>query len=233
MGDGAVDNVWLDSMSWNLDFYGRGLQVNRWPFSEVVSNLTRIAALVDEKPPRVLEIGSGTGNNLRFVAESGWFGVGIDTSSVGLKIAKQFLGELSMPARLAVASFENLPFGDASFDIVFDRGALIHATDSGLDRAMSEIERVLARGGFFLSLGLRSSRHPASPDAARSTFGTSAGRPLSFLTRCRVADSVDCFADFRIRSRALFSDDALIDEEFEIIARKETPLPVTVLKGWT
>jgi SAM-dependent methyltransferase len=218
-------------MSWDLDFYGRGLHVNRWPFEQVVANLNRIAALEPGRSPRVLEIGSGTGNNLRFVGEVGWFGVGVDSSALGLRIATEFLGGLGLPSRLVVASFDDLPFADASFDIVFDRGALIHATDRGLDRATAEVARVLADGGFFLTLGLRSRRHPDAPPGEGPAFVTKLGRPMSYVTRERVDVALSCFADARVRTRTLVRDDVLVDEEFEGIARKGLALPA--LKGWS
>lgn len=218
-------------MSWDRDFYGRGLHVNRWPFGEVVSTLNRLAALEPGRSLRVLEIGSGTGNNLRFIGESGWFGVGVDSAAVGLGIAGRFLAELGLASRLVVARFEQLPFPDASFDIVLDRGALIHATDRGLDLATAEVARVLVDGGYFLTLGLRSCRHPDSPDRARSTFVVKSGRPMSFLTRERVDAALACFADRRVRLRTLSTDSGLVDEEFEGIARKAGVLPE--LKGWS
>lgn len=219
------------SMTWDRDFYGRGLHVNRWPFGEVVSTLNRIAALEPGRALRVLEIGSGTGNNLRFVGESGWFGVGIDSAAVGLGIAGRFLSDLGLVSRLVVASFEQLPFCAASFDIVLDRGALIHATDRGLDLATAEVARVLVDGGYFLTLGLRSCRHPDSPDHAHSSFVVKAGRPMSFLARERLDAALGCFADRRIRLRTLSNDSGVVDEEFEGIARKAVALPV--LKGWS
>ena len=217
-------------MNWDRDFYGQARHVNRWPFSEVVSNLTRLAALNPERPPRVLEIGCGTGNNLRFLGELGWFGVGIDSSAVGVGLASRFLAGLGLPGHVVVASFESLPFAEGSFDIVFDRGALIHATESGLERAIAEISRVLVDGGYFLTFGLRSCRHPAAPDHERSAVATSAGRPMSFLTRCRVDEALSPFADVRVRTRMLYRDDTLLDEEFEALARKGGKLPM--LKGW-
>lgn len=217
-------------MSWDRDFYGKGLHINRWPFGEVVSTLNRIAALEPERALRVLEIGSGTGNNLRFVGASGWFGVGIDTAAVGLGLSRQFLADLGLAAPLVLAGFEQLPFANASFDVVLDRGALIHATDRGLDLATSEAARVLVDGGYFLTLGLRSCRHPDSPDHAHSSFVVKAGRPMSFLARERLDAALGCFADRRIRLRTLSNDTGIIDEEFEAIARKSGRLPA--LKGW-
>jgi ubiquinone/menaquinone biosynthesis C-methylase UbiE len=48
-------------------------------------------------------------------------------------------------AELRVADAESLPFGDASFDLVYSHGVLHHTPDIG--RAINEVHRVLKPGG--------------------------------------------------------------------------------------
>ncbi len=104
------------------------------------------------RPPRrgerILDIGCGCGVDA-FVAATL---VGPTGRSVGLDATPEML---ECPRRLAaqqgdapefVEGFaEDLPFEDASFDVVISNGALNLATDK--DRAFGEIARVLAPGG--------------------------------------------------------------------------------------
>jgi SAM-dependent methyltransferase len=48
-----------------------------------------------------------------------------------------------------VASATDLPFGDRSFDAAWSMSTLMHLDDAELDRALSEVARVLVPGGLF------------------------------------------------------------------------------------
>jgi ubiquinone/menaquinone biosynthesis C-methylase UbiE len=99
------------------------------------------------KPPRnarVLEIGCGRGVALpTFVqrlrpAEL----VGLDCDPRALAIAQ---ARTAGVARLVEADAREMPFEDASFDLVFDFGTFYHS--AGPEKILSEIARVLAPGG--------------------------------------------------------------------------------------
>lgn len=94
-------------------------------------------------PESVLEVGCNVGGNLRWVAEA----VGAQNTT-GIDVNERALEALreSVPGVDArKASARELPFPDASFDLVFTMGVLIHQPPESLDPVMSEIVRCSAR----------------------------------------------------------------------------------------
>lgn len=99
---------------------------------------------------RVLEVGCGRGVGLPLLLTK--FGAayvqGIDSDPDQIKRAQRRLrGKLEGRIDLCVASAEQLPFEDASFDAVFDFGILHHVPV--WQSAVAEIARVLKPGGTF------------------------------------------------------------------------------------
>ncbi|MGH7185448.1 MAG: class I SAM-dependent methyltransferase [Pseudomonadota bacterium] len=93
---------------------------------------------------RVLDIGSGTGANLRLLRQIGMPGVvRLDQSEVAIRFceARGF-----SPVRRG--DIRRLPFEDASFDLVLATDVIEHVEEDA--RAVAEIRRVLAVGGFAL-----------------------------------------------------------------------------------
>jgi pseudaminic acid biosynthesis-associated methylase len=90
-----------------------------------------------------LEVGCNVGANTRWLAELlGAANVaGVDVNEQALATARE-----AVPgADLRVASARSLPFADASFDIVFTTGVLIHQPPGELDQVMDEIVRCSSR----------------------------------------------------------------------------------------
>jgi SAM-dependent methyltransferase len=90
---------------------------------------------------RALDIGTGTGTNLRLLRDAGFSNVtGLDASDEAIRFcAQKQLGDVRQGDICA------LPFGDASFDVVFATDVIEHIDDDGL--AAQEICRVLKPGG--------------------------------------------------------------------------------------
>jgi SAM-dependent methyltransferase len=100
-----------------------------------------IAGLGITGEARVLDVGSGTGSNLRMLRDLGFRRVvGLDRSAPALRhcLGKQ-LGSVQ---RADVCA---LPFRDASFDLVLATDLLEHVRDES--RAVAEMHRVLRPGG--------------------------------------------------------------------------------------
>jgi len=87
----------------------------------------------------VLEIGCGTGAILRHVAPLARHAVGLDLSAGMLAQAKE------RGLCTVLASATDLPFADASFDLVYSYKVLAHIPD--IHRALAEAARVLRPGG--------------------------------------------------------------------------------------
>ena len=113
-----------------------------WPF------LDRVAG---RRPGgRALDLGCGTGVLTLALARRGLATVGIDHSEEMLVLARQKLAAEGLGAELSTGDVRELPFGDASFDVVTCQGLLHHLED--LRPCLQELDRVLKPGGsFFLS----------------------------------------------------------------------------------
>jgi len=99
----------------------------------------------------VLEVGCGEGRNL---VTCGLLGMNLSGCDIGADIVEKAahrLGEWEMEADLRDGPMEDLPFEDASFDLVI-AWKVIHytGTDEKMARALSEFARVLRPGGRLL-----------------------------------------------------------------------------------
>lgn len=96
----------------------------------------------------VLEIGCGAAQCARWLASRGARPVGLDLSWRQLQHARRIDEDTGLRVPVVQASATDLPFADASFDIVFSAfGALQFVADAG--RAVAEAARVLRPGGRF------------------------------------------------------------------------------------
>ena len=95
---------------------------------------------------RVLELGCGSGRNAVMTALKGACVTGIDISKslLDLAISRAAANNVSTTAHFVEGSAHRLPFGDASFDLVFGV-AILHHLD--LTLAATEIARVVKPGG--------------------------------------------------------------------------------------
>ena len=130
--------------------YDEGGQLNRYPFSSVVTYLYRHAPREKaRKDIRILEIGCGAGNNLWFAAREGFDITGLDGSTAALDYARNRFAQDQLSGEFVVGDFTALPFDDGSFDIVLERGAISMAPRSAARKAIEEASRVLRHGGQF------------------------------------------------------------------------------------
>lgn len=100
-----------------------------------------------------LEIGSGTGYFSLHMHMAGIVGRATctDISPGMIEVLEANAQMLELDVDTRVCDAEQLPFGDASFDLVFGHAVLHHIPD--LDRAFSEFHRVLAPGGMVVFAG--------------------------------------------------------------------------------
>lgn len=89
----------------------------------------------------VLEIGSGPGRDAAAFLEAGYDYVGIDLS---IEHARRCSDR---GAPVTVASARQLPFRDASFDVIWTMSTLMHVPERAISTVLSELSRVLRPGG--------------------------------------------------------------------------------------
>jgi len=94
----------------------------------------------------LLEVGCGIGTDLVRFAQAGVVVTGVDLSSTAIELAKRNFDLHGVSgADLRVANGESLPFGDASFDVVYGHGVVQYTADAR--RLIHECHRVLKPGG--------------------------------------------------------------------------------------
>ena len=142
--------------SWETKIYSQGRHINRYPYGEIVSiffnSLKYLETGIKEKSEiKVLELGSGAGNNLWFIAESGFQVFGIDGSHSVCDIAKKQLLDRGVDVSIQQALFEKLPFEDNSIDIIIDRESTYCGKIADIKSWWCEAQRVLKKGGIVIS----------------------------------------------------------------------------------
>ena len=136
--------------------YGDGLQDVRWPWSDLVSLVTRYHKSREHRS--VLELGFGTGPNIPFFLNSGYLYRGIEGSSEAVRLARSRFPEVA--DRLDVGDITSFSC-DEAFDLVVDRAALTHNTSDAIEEAFSCIRSSLRPGGVFVGVDWFSQRHSA------------------------------------------------------------------------
>jgi ubiquinone/menaquinone biosynthesis C-methylase UbiE len=93
----------------------------------------------------VLEVGCGSGFASQLFAEAGARVTAVDLTEWAVETTRARLDAFGLEGNVLQADAEQLPFGDASFDLVFSWGVIHHTTD--MARALGEIVRVCRPGG--------------------------------------------------------------------------------------
>ena len=126
-------------MSYNKEFWDKYANENEAKYNEEFAKFTRDLA-VSLRCSSVLEIGCGTGIDLRLIPDT--FKIyGIDLNDNALDIAKKKLPN----ADFKNGDITNLPFEDSSIDFVFTHQLLNYLDDETLERGISEMYRVAGK----------------------------------------------------------------------------------------
>lgn len=100
---------------------------------------------------RVIDIGSGYGGAARYLArEHGCKVVALNLSERENERGRRLTAEQGLADRVEIVdgSFEDIPYGDGTFDVVWSQDAFLHSGDRR--RVLEEAVRVLAPGGHFI-----------------------------------------------------------------------------------
>ncbi len=103
---------------------------------------------IDPAGKAVLDIGCGGGILAEEFARLGCRVTGVDPSESSLETARAHAGQSGLEIDYRRGVGEDLPFPDASFDLVYCCDVLEHVDD--LDRVIAESARVLQPGGVYL-----------------------------------------------------------------------------------
>jgi len=136
----------------------------------------------------VLDVGCGAGRNAVFLAEEGFHVVGVDMSPTALELALGKAKSKSVKRCVFVKhDFLELPFPDAHFDAAFSCYAIENMPMSEIEKALSEMRRVVEDDGLIL-VTLHSPKHwrfGQGKEVGRNTFlvlETIKGKTVRFTT---------------------------------------------------
>ncbi len=134
--------------------YRDGSYLKHWDPPRVPGELAGLVASgVVPAGAAVLDVGCGAGLEAVWMAARGFEVIGVDSSREGLRRAEERAVQSGVEVDWRPGSVYALPIGDASIDLVLDRGCL-----HGIDREdrpdyAAEIDRVLRPGGLLLLRG--------------------------------------------------------------------------------
>jgi cyclopropane fatty-acyl-phospholipid synthase-like methyltransferase len=111
-----------------------------------------------------IDIGCGTGTNVITLAKAGWQVTGVDFVPRAIKMAKRKVKEAGVDAQLYVRNVTKLEGISGPFDLALDIGCF-HSLGESKAEYLSELERILAPGGYWLMYGF------LNPDPASNARG--------------------------------------------------------------
>ena len=131
--------------AWNKIFAQQGRV-----FTEPHEDMPGIVQMLkDRAASTVLDLGSGTGRHVVYLAKNGFSVCGLDHSPEGMKATGRWLADEGLTAELKLQSItERFPYEDAFFDAVVSVQVIHHATMATIRGVVEEVSRVLKRGGF-------------------------------------------------------------------------------------
>ncbi|KAL7091390.1 hypothetical protein ACP275_12G102700 [Erythranthe tilingii] len=140
-------------LDWYEEFYASAMDKTMKPYeAEIAGYKSLLFANLIGKADKILEIGIGTGPNLKYYADCPGVEVfGVDPNRKMEKYAVAAAEAAGLPLsnfRFEQAVAEALPLNDASVDVVV--GTLVLCSVEDVDQALREVKRVLKPGGLYI-----------------------------------------------------------------------------------
>jgi 2-polyprenyl-3-methyl-5-hydroxy-6-metoxy-1,4-benzoquinol methylase len=123
-------------------FAPRVLRLTRGPDGRPFS---RFVPFEDLAGKDVLEVGCGSGFAVQLFAEAGARVTAVDLTDWAVATTRARLDAFGLDGEVQRGDGEDLPFPDASFDLVFSWGVIHHSSD--MEAALRELVRVCRPGG--------------------------------------------------------------------------------------
>jgi len=171
-------------------------------FGEPHEDMAKVVELLKRNGARtVLDLGSGSGRHVVYLARNGFSAYGLDSSPEGIEISRNWLKREGLTADLRIRSMtEPLPYEDSFFDAVISVQVIHHARIAEVREIVAEIRRILKRGGLiFITVPKVKSQAETFQEIEPDTFipldGLEKGLPHHYFTPDELRD---LFKDFTI-----------------------------------
>ncbi|MGI9388812.1 MAG: class I SAM-dependent methyltransferase [Boseongicola sp.] len=206
----------MNDTGWET-IYARGEQLNRYPFSEVVSFFFRNREERPDNTPTALDVGCGSGIHSGFLADHGFQVLGIDASEAAIVAARSTHRHASI--QFSQTRFDDFDAGDRKFDIVVDRCSTTHSTVLITERFYERLQSWLNPGARIFWQGFawgNSGRKLGSEmdDGSWSDFSGGVFAPLGRTAFFKEDDIRRIFKKYQLRSLRHLSD-CDVDTEYD------------------
>jgi len=104
-------------------------------------------------PGRAIDLGCGSGTNVITLAKAGWQVTGVDFAPRAIRMAKAKTKREHLTADLRVGDVTRLHGIHGPFDLALDIGCFHNLTPTGKRDYLTQLERILAPGRFWLMYG--------------------------------------------------------------------------------
>lgn len=192
---------------WN-QIYANGEQLNRHPYSELVSFFFR-SGLGGSQKFTALDVGCGSGVHSYFLAQNGGHVVAFDGSAYATEAAATIFPHENIDFR--VATFDQFDAGHAMFDLVFDRCSTSQSAPSVMRDFYAKLKSSLNPGAHIFWQGFcwdNSGREMGreQEDGSWSDFSGGVFEPLGTTSFYTEADIRTCFSGYKILSLRRIGD---------------------------
>lgn len=123
----------------------------KYPNESFIRFMARNFYNKDRSKVKVLEIGSGTGAFIWYLAREGFDTYGIDGSETAIKRCEERLKSEKLKANLRIGDVTNLEYEDDYFDVVLDHECLSCNSFESTREILKEVKRVIKPDGLFYS----------------------------------------------------------------------------------
>jgi ubiquinone/menaquinone biosynthesis C-methylase UbiE len=144
----AADRYSRDYFLGECEGYKEYLSTSGQSISPRVSSVTRLLESVDKK--RVLDVGSGRGEMLRWIQDNGGSATGLDYSAEALALSRSVLAAKVYSNCLVRADAKRLPFAAETFHRIVMADIVEHLHPWELELAIRETRRVLSSDGYLV-----------------------------------------------------------------------------------
>jgi ubiquinone/menaquinone biosynthesis C-methylase UbiE len=132
---------------WDEAYRAGRPEATPWETGEPDAELVRLVEEGKVAPGKTLDTCSGLGTQAIYLARRGFQVWGVDVAETAVTAAAKRARELDLPIQFLTGRVQHLPFDDAFFDFILDRGCLHHQYGQDLRGYLTEVRRVLKPGG--------------------------------------------------------------------------------------